>query len=125
MKKIFLAILLLIAASALLLSAGFREEPTFEEKREIVISELNLAIQDAEREGKYKCCIEPACTMCYLGDWIWDDGTCDCDGMIVNGEWEKVCPQCKSGLEEGTCKSATEEEEACDLGSGERFKPIS
>ena len=55
--------------------------------------------------GKYKCCIKPLCTMCYLGEWAWEDGTCDCDGMIAKGDLDKVCPQCKKGIEEGRCKS--------------------
>jgi hypothetical protein len=55
------------------------------------------------REGNYRCCIDPPCTMCFMGDWIWDDGTCRCDDMIAQGEDDKVCPQCKGGSEEGTC----------------------
>jgi len=43
--------------------------------------------------------------MCYLGDWIWKDGTCDCDEMIKRGEWDKVCPQCQKGIKEGKCQS--------------------
>ncbi|MAG50705.1 hypothetical protein CL621_03670 [archaeon] len=89
---------------------------TFEERRENILVGLNLAIEDAKEEGKYKCCIEPACTMCYLGNWIWKDGTCDCDGMIAEGELDKVCPQCKRGIEEGLCKSTKEEE--CNLDNG-------
>jgi len=89
---------------------------TFEERREKVLSDLNFAIEDAKKEGKYKCCIEPACTMCYLGNWIWKDGTCDCDGMIAEDEWDKVCPQCKRGIEEGLCKSV--KAEVCNLDSG-------
>lgn len=79
---------------------------SFSEKREHVLGELQLAIDDAVEEGKYHCCIEPACTMCYMGSWIWDDGTCDCDGMIAKGDFDKVCPQCKRGIEEGLCKSS-------------------
>lgn len=78
----------------------------FGEKRERILGELQLAIDDAVQQGKYHCCIEPACTMCYLGNWIWDDGTCNCDEMIAKGEFDKVCPQCKRGIEEGLCKSS-------------------
>ena len=60
--------------------------------------------------------------MCFLGDWLWDDGTCDCDGMIVKGEWDKVCPQCKKGIEEGFCKSTLEK--PCDTESEENFRAI-
>lgn len=123
MKKVLLSIILFsavaILASAGPMSEGLRE-PSFEEKREEVLSELTLAIEDAEAQGKYKCCIDPPCTMCYLGNWIWDDGTCDCDGMIAKGEFDKVCPQCKSGLEEGLCKSTVDE--ACDPDNEEIFR---
>ena len=82
-----------------------KNENSFEKKREKVLSQLYLAIEEAEEIGKYKCCIEPLCTMCYLGDWIWKDGTCDCDRMIAMSDLDKVCPQCKKGIEEGKCKS--------------------
>jgi len=77
----------------------------FKTEREKVLSQLYLAIERAKAEGKYKCCIEPPCTMCYLGDWVWKDGTCDCDEMIKRGEWDKVCPQCQKGIKEGKCQS--------------------
>ena len=121
MRKFFPGILLILI-SVLLVSAAVGKELSFEERREEVLSGLSLAIEDAEAQGKYKCCIEPACTMCYMGSWIWDDGTCDCDGMIAAGEFDKVCPQCKRALEEGLCKSA--QEEKCDPDSGEIFRPI-
>lgn len=79
-------------------------ENKFEKNREKVLSQLYSSIKELKGIGKYKCCIEPPCTMCYLGDWIWNDGSCDCDGMIVKGEFDKVCPQCKKGLEKGQCK---------------------
>lgn len=85
--------------------ASFAAE-SFEATRARILSELRLAIDEAVKEGRYKCCIEPACTMCYLGNWIWDDGTCDCDTMIKEGKWDKVCPECKRGIEEGYCKSS-------------------
>jgi len=86
---------------------------SFEEKREFVISELNLAIKDAEEAGLYKCCIEPACTMCYLNGNKWNygkAGTCYCDDFIAKGE--EPCPQCKKGIEQGLCKSTVQEH--CD-----------
>ena len=79
---------------------------SFEDKRARVLGELSLAIDGAVAEGKYECCIDPPCTMCYMGNWLWDDGTCKCDEMIANGEYDKVCPQCARGLEEGLCKYA-------------------
>lgn len=84
------------------------KKENFDERRENVLNELSFAIKEAVSEGKYKCCIEPPCTMCYLGNWIWDDGTCDCDGMIAKGEMDKVCPQCIRGIEEGRCISTIE-----------------
>lgn len=120
MKNKFLFIFSFIIFYLIILN-GIQKDLSFEEKREKVISELSLAIEEAEKEGKYKCCIEPACTMCYLGDWIWDDGSCYCDDMIAQGENDKVCPQCKKGLEEGLCKSV---DEKCDLNSGDNFKSI-
>jgi len=77
----------------------------FQTEKEKLFSQIYSAIEKAKIEGKYKCCIEPPCTMCYLGDWIFKDGTCDCDGMVAKGEWDKVCPQCIRGIKEGKCKS--------------------
>ena len=83
------------------------------EGRAKILNELSGAIDAAVKEGKYHCCIDPPCTMCYLGDWLWDDGTCDCDGMIAKGEFDKVCPQCKRGIEEGRCISTAQE--SCEV----------
>lgn len=109
MRIIKLAILVLIvlitAGTVIFFTNKNAEKNTFEGRREKVLSQLYLAIEDAEKIGKYKCCIEPLCTMCYLGDWVWEDGTCDCDGMIAMNDWDKVCPQCKRGIGEGRCKS--------------------
>lgn len=69
---------------------------------------MNKVIDQQVKEGNYGCCIEPACTMCFMGEWLWDDGICRCDGMIVKEELDKVCPQCKKGLGEGLCKSTNE-----------------
>ncbi|MBC7073856.1 hypothetical protein H5T58_00465 [Candidatus Parcubacteria bacterium] len=74
-------------------------------QREKILAELEKTIQKAKLEGKYKCCIEPPCTMCYLGDWIFKNGTCQCEEMIAKKEWDKVCPQCTKGIKEGKCKS--------------------
>lgn len=69
-----------------------------------VIKDLHDAIDKAESNGEYKCCIEPACTMCYLGHWKFEKGTCYCDDAIKEGIDEDVCPECKKGMEEGLCK---------------------
>ena len=103
---IFLPLIILIATGIVIFFiATETNENKFEKNREKVLSRLYLAVEEAEEMGKYKCCIEPPCTMCYLGDWLWEDGTCDCDGMIAKDEWDKVCPQCIRGIEEGKCKS--------------------
>jgi hypothetical protein len=69
----------------------------------------------AEAEGKYKCCIEPACDMCYLGHWKFEKGTCYCDDAIKEGRDEDICPQCIKGLENGEC-SSSEGGESCETG---------
>ncbi len=85
---------------------------SFEKKRSNIINDMEMLIEQQTKEGNYRCCIEPACTMCFMGDWLWDDGICRCDDMIANGEDDKVCPQCKKGLEEGFCKYS--EKEKCE-----------
>ncbi len=88
---------------------------SFETRREKIIADLNSEIEKSVERGDYRCCIEPACTMCYLGDWIWDDGICRCDEMIAQGQDDKVCPQCRKGLEEGKCKYSEDEKCVIDL----------
>ena len=87
----------------------FSREESFEERRSRVLNELSNSINDAVLEGKYSCCINPPCTMCYLGNWLWDDGLCRCDEMIAKGEFDKVCPECKNGIEEEFCESTLED----------------
>ncbi len=74
--------------------------------RDKLLTEIQLGIEHEINEGNYRCCIDPPCDMCYLGHWIWDDGSCKCDDMIMQGELDKVCPQCKKGIENGFCKSS-------------------
>jgi hypothetical protein len=85
------------------------KQKSFEEKREMLLNQLYINIEEAKLDGKYECCIEPPCTMCYLGNWIWEDGTCDCDKMMKEDKFDKVCPQCIKGLEEGRCNSTDKE----------------
>jgi hypothetical protein len=106
--KIYTIALVIFAISLLLLGSLSPNKETFEERRASVLNGLYLAIDDAISEGKYECCIEPPCTMCYMGNWIWDDGTCKCDELMKEGRFDEVCPQCIKGLEEGRCKSADE-----------------
>lgn len=88
----------------------FRQEG-FEQKRENVIFDLDFAIAQAKEGGDYHCCIEPPCRMCYLGEWIFEDGKCDCDRYVASGELDKVCPECKNA---DNCES--EDEATCSVG---------
>ena len=83
-----------------------KETRSFFQKEEKILSQIYSAIEKAKAEGKYKCCIEPPCTMCYLGAWVFEEGTCKCEEMIEKGEFDKVCPECKKGIQEGRCRSS-------------------
>lgn len=64
-----------------------------------VIDTIYTGIEIAKENGGYKCCIEPACTMCYVSPNKWNygkAGTCACDEFIARGE--DPCPQCIKGL---------------------------
>ena len=64
----------------------------------------------AKSRGEYKCCIEPACTMCYMEANKWNygkAGTCACDEYIAKGE--EPCPQCAQAL---NCSSDASQEES-------------
>jgi hypothetical protein len=82
-------------------------------KTDKVIDNLHKAIKYAEEKGNYRCCIKPACTMCYLGNWKFEKGTCYCDNAIIESKEEDVCPECKKGIEEGFCSSDIEK--GCEL----------
>lgn len=88
---------------------------SFEGKRNEILSEMDLTLTEATESGKYRCCIDPPCKMCFLGNWVWDDGTCDCDGMIVEEKWDKVCPECKAGIKEGRCLSTKTMNRTCPV----------
>lgn len=108
-NRIGLMAVSLVVAAVFILSA-VRPNPDaltepMGERRERILGELSQAIDEAIASGKYKCCIDPPCDMCFLGHWIWDDGSCMCDDMIAKGEFDKVCPQCVKGIELGLCKS--------------------
>ena len=85
-----------------------------EDNPEKVIENLYEDIDYAKEKGEYDCCIEPACTMCYLGHWKFEKGTCYCDKAMREGIEEDVCPECKKGLEEGRCNSV-KIDDACTL----------
>jgi hypothetical protein len=93
--RLVIILLLFIIFSGLYLTT---RPKTFEQNREEIILSLNSAIAKAKDSGDYHCCIEPACKMCYLGNWIFEDGKCDCDKYVASGEFDKVCPECKKSL---------------------------
>ena len=78
-------------------------------EREDILMTLEQGILKMQDEGKYECCIEPACKMCYFGNWIFENGECYCDNKIKEGKFDEVCPECKSGIEQGLCKSSKDE----------------
>lgn len=82
-----------------------------------VINNLYNSIEIAKENGDYNCCINPSCTMCYLGHWKFEKGTCFCDDAIKEGNFDDVCPECQAGLEKGICNSIKEnsEEESCEI----------
>lgn len=112
-KKIIILISLVVLLLIPNTLANFQEE-NYQQKRLRILNELSLVINEAKAQGKYNCCIDPPCTMCYLGEWIWKDGVCRCDEMVAKGEFDKVCPQCKKGVGEGLCKSTNKN--ICDGG---------
>ena len=103
MKGLVFVLILGIIAGILVASA-YPNLQSYSQRRATLINDINSEIAKSVAAGNYRCCIQPACTMCYMGDWIWDDGICRCDDMIAQGQYDKVCPQCKKGLEEGRCK---------------------
>lgn len=97
--------LFMVAGIVLAANTVYSQPRSFEDRRADVIGEMNSLIKEEVESGEYRCCIEPACDMCFLGHWIWSDGVCRCDDLMARGEFDKVCPQCKKGVEEGRCKS--------------------
>ncbi len=96
--------------SALLFAGSYsigQGEMDFQSRRQKVINEMNSLIEEKVQSGEYDCCIKPACDMCFLGHWIFEDGICHCDEYIAKGEYDKVCPQCKNKISDlGACESA-------------------
>lgn len=113
MKGALIVLALLIGAamgSALVLDQRLF---SYQQKRGIVLENMMAAIEHSVSDGDYRCCIEPACTMCFLGEWMWDDGICRCDDLIREGNFDQVCPQCKSQIAQGKCKSSLADK--CEL----------
>lgn len=106
--SIFLFFLIIsLVISILYLTYSIRSsKPSLE--REDVLGNLESGILRLKEQGKYKCCIEPDCKMCYLGNWIFENGECYCDDKIVEGKMDEVCPECISGIEKGLCSSTRE-----------------
>ena len=106
MKKYLFLFLLILLIATISFTLTMKENDAPEE----AIKNLYDAIDAAKQKGDYNCCIEPACTMCYLGHWKFEKGTCHCDEAIKDGRNEDVCPECVNGLEKGLCTSTIEEE---------------
>lgn len=61
----------------------------------------NIAGEFSGKTTEYMCCIDPPCSMCSEGKWIWPGGACLCRDALANDEMDKVCPECLEGIEEG------------------------
>jgi len=78
-----------------------------------------FAIEQAVKRGDYRCCISPACTMCFMEGNEWNNGvagTCACDDLIAQGK--EPCPQCKRGIgADETCDTQADVgvEESCKI----------
>jgi len=116
---IFILVILIVTISPIMymfvVERMHADDPHESSGAEDVIAGLETAIAQATKDGDYHCCIDPACTMCYLGSWIFEPGTCNCDEAIAKGEFDKVCPECKKGIEEGDCSSAEVIAIGCDI----------
>lgn len=116
LKNLFMILIISLVVCLTLLIITLKPTVTGEvvtENPEKVVEGLYKAIDHAKQKGEYKCCIEPACTMCYLGHWKFEKGTCYCDDAIAEGRNEDVCPECVSGIEKGFCSST--KEEVCEI----------
>ncbi len=72
-----------------------------------MIGYRDMGIKKSIAEGEYNCCVEPACTMCFMQGNQWNHGeagTCACAELIAQGK--EPCPQCHRALsksEDQTC----------------------
>jgi hypothetical protein len=108
-KNLVIIIVLVLIVLLIGFSSSFLVKRNDLDNPEVVIDNLYKAIDVAIEKGDYKCCIEPACTMCYLGHWKFEKGKCFCDDAIKQGNDDMVCPECVSGIEKGLCKSSVKE----------------
>ncbi|MBS1267213.1 MAG: hypothetical protein MAG795_01185 [Candidatus Woesearchaeota archaeon] len=111
--------LIILVVAVFVLGYNYSSLKTLDNQRKDLLEKRDELILKMAHQGDYRCCINPPCTMCFMGSWIWDDGTCKCDDMIAAGEFDKVCPQCQRGVKEGQCAST--EQAFCDT---ENFKEV-
>ncbi|MFH1602029.1 MAG: hypothetical protein ABIB61_03685 [Candidatus Shapirobacteria bacterium] len=93
-KKIIVSSFVLLTLSILFFGLSYSSQ----EKSDSINRQIELAIEEAAAAGDYRCCIRPACTMCYLEANQWNNhkaGTCACDDLISQGQ--DPCPQCRRG----------------------------
>lgn len=104
LKLVFLISLIVLVVLIVILNSITFQNENFEQKRRRILNEIFLSIEEAKNQGNYKCCIEPPCIMCFLGNWVWKDGSCYCSDMLKENKLNLVCPECLDGIKEGKCK---------------------
>jgi hypothetical protein len=104
-KLIILIALILVFFLGYFAIKDYSRTESFEQARSGILTDINDLLEKAEESGEYKCCIEPPCKMCFLGNWIFESGKCDCDRFIAQGDLDNVCPECRHGIEQGECQS--------------------
>ncbi len=67
---------------------------TAEQKIVTIKGDLRAVKKELADDGKYNCCIHPACNWCLL-----HEGSCDCYDNLKQGE--EVCPGCGLGWHNG------------------------
>jgi len=120
MRKFILSILIFLFGSLVGYLVFDIQNPGFEKLNseaiyQRIIEQREYAIEKARESGDYRCCISPACTMCYMEANQWNNhraGTCACDDFIAKRE--DPCPQCKKGLVIDTGSSCEITAENCD-----------
>jgi len=105
MKQALIIIFPVLIGLVLGLAVGFFffsfENLSLDQMHQQVVIKRDLGIKKAINEGVYNCCVEPACTMCYMEGNMWNNqkgGRCDCVDFIAQGK--EPCPQCKRMLAE-------------------------
>jgi len=71
-----------------------------------VKAEIEIAKETMAHDGKYKCCIKPACDWC-----LTKANGCSCESMVDADQ--PVCPECGLGWKQG--KGSLEGYEAKDI----------